>query len=104
MKFLTAIVGLFLLQCLNGRGHVDPPAPVFEGSVPVFFKGLNYPGLGKSVNCFRIPTIIKTSSNVLLAFSENRTKSCHDHVGEHAIVLRRSLDHGETWGPLILVS
>ena len=104
MKFLTAIVGLFLLQCINGRGHVDPPAPVFEGSVPVFFKGLNYPGLGKSVNCFRIPTIIKTSSNVLLAFSENRTKSCHDHVGEHAIVLRRSLDHGETWGPLILVA
>ena len=104
MKSLTYIVGLYFLQFFAGRGHAGPPAPIFEGSVPVFYRGLNFPGLGESINCFRIPTIIKSSSGVLLAFSENRTKSCHDHVGEHAIVLRRSLDHGETWGPLILVA
>ena len=72
--------------------------PVFKNSVPVF-----YPGLNGSV-CFRIPTMIKTSSGILLAFSENREVSCHDSKPPHQIVLRRSMDDGETWGPLILVA
>ena len=101
---LVAVVSLFFVHCSTGRAQVPPPSPIFEGSVPVFYKGLNYPGLGESVNCFRIQTIIKTSTNILLAFSENRTKSCHDHAGEHAIVARRSLVHGLTWGPLIQVA
>ena len=68
------------------------------------FTGIKLSGSWGVNQLLLIPTIIKSSSGVLLAFSENRTKSCHDHVGEHAIVLRRSLDHGETWGPLILVA
>ena len=48
--------------------------------------------------------MIKTSSGIILAFSENREVSCHDTKPPHQIVLRRSLDDGKSWGPLILVA
>ena len=75
-----------------------PPPPVFNNSVPVFYPGLN------GSKCFRIPTMIKTSSGTILAFSENRVVSCHDTKPPHHIVLRRSEDDGKSWGPLILVA
>jgi iduronate 2-sulfatase len=75
-----------------------PPKPVFNDSVPVFYPGLN------GSKCFRIPTMIKTSSGTLLAFAENRDQSCHDSKPPHQIVLRRSFDDGKSWGPLILVA
>ena len=74
----------------------QPPKPIFNGSVPVF-----YPGLGGS-KCFRIPTIIKTSLGTLLAFAELRGDTCSDD-GTHALVLRRSSDGGGTWGPMLTV-
>eukprot|EP00039_Didymoeca_costata_P029151 m.23462 g.23462 ORF g.23462 m.23462 type:complete len:354 (-) comp7501_c0_seq2:77-1138(-) len=67
------------------------------GCVPVFYGGLN------GSNCFRIPTIIKTSSGTLLAFAENRISDCSDNGGHHDLVLRRSLDNGTSWGPMINV-
>ena len=76
----------------------SPPPPIFPNSVPVFYPGLN------GSKCFRIPTMIKTSSGIILAFSENREVSCHDTKPPHQIVLRRSLDDGKSWGPLILVA
>ena len=39
-------------------------------------------------------------AGTLLAFAENRIKGCGDQ-GTHDLVLRRSSDGGETWGPLI---
>ena len=92
--FFFFIVGLDLVYA------APPPSPVFPGSVPVFYPGLN------GSTCFRIPTMIRTSSpsNILLAFSENRDNSCHDTHPPHQIVLRRSFDDGKTWGPLILVA
>ena len=64
---------------------------------PVFYAGLN------GSKCFRIPTIIKTQSGTLLAFAENRISDCGDNGPHHALVLRRSLDMGKTWGPMIQV-
>ena len=72
-------------------------APVFPGSVPVFYAGLN------GSKCFRIPTIIKTSKGTLLAFSENRVTDCGDNGPHHALVLRRSSDDGVTWGEMSTV-
>lgn len=71
--------------------------PVFPGSVPVFYGGLN------GSKCFRIPTIIKTSQNTLLAFAENRVTDCGDNGPHHALVLRRSSDDGVSWGPMSTV-
>jgi sialidase-1 len=64
--------------------------------VPVFYPGLN------GSECYRIPTIIKTHTGTLLAFSENRLNGCGDQ-GTHNLVVRRSADSGHTWGPLITV-
>jgi sialidase-1 len=68
-----------------------------SGGVDVF-----YPGLAGST-CYRIPTIIRSPKNTLLAFAENRKKNCKD-MGDHDIVLRRSSDRGKTWGKMVTVA
>jgi len=72
----------------TAEGRIDCP-----GCVPVFYDGLN------GSKCYRIPTIIKTHTGALLAFSENRFNECSDDHA-HALVLRRSLDLGLTWEPM----
>lgn len=52
--------------------------------------------------CFRIPAIVCTTKNTLLAFCEGRKTSGADH-GDIDLVLRRSFDHGQTWQPMQLV-
>ncbi|MBD3353406.1 MAG: exo-alpha-sialidase [Candidatus Lokiarchaeota archaeon] len=51
---------------------------------------------------YRIPSIIKTNDNTLLAFAEAR-KSRKD-VSEQNIVVKRSDDNGNTWSSPILVA
>jgi sialidase-1 len=51
---------------------------------------------------FRIPAVVLSSKQTLLAFIEGRRNSGKDH-GDIDLVLRRSTDGGETWGPLQLV-
>ena len=51
---------------------------------------------------YRIPAIAVTRGGVVLAFAEGRA-SRSDHAGND-IVLRRSTDSGETWGPLQVVA
>ncbi|WP_188189122.1 sialidase family protein [Nonomuraea sp. SYSU D8015] len=46
--------------------------------------------------CFRLPAVVKTKRNVLLAFAERRNKSCADH-GVFDVVMRRSLNNGVDW-------
>ncbi len=50
---------------------------------------------------FRIPAMARANDGTLLAFSEGRAGMSDD--GNIDIVLKRSTDHGKTWGPLILV-
>lgn len=68
--------------------------------VAVFYKGLN------RVRCYRIPAIVHTHDGTLLAFAEARygeyPDPCHDQ-GVHDIVVRRSVDGGATWGPVITI-
>lgn len=51
---------------------------------------------------FRIPAIVKTTSDTLLAFAEGRKHGRSD-TGDIDLVLRRSRDHGRTWGPLQII-
>lgn len=50
---------------------------------------------------FRIPALITTQRGSLLAFAEGRT-SLRDHA-ENDIVMKRSTDAGQTWGPLQVI-
>ena len=51
---------------------------------------------------YRIPTIVVTQKGTILAFAEARVDNASDWA-EMSIVMRRSLDNGKTWGPLIKV-
>lgn len=90
MIFLNLLV--FAAATANGYD------PIFPNSVPVFYAGLN------GSKCFRIPTVLRLHSKVLLAFAENRVTDCGDNGKRHDLVLRRSTDNGATWGALILVA
>lgn len=51
---------------------------------------------------YRIPAIILAPNGDLLAFCEGRIDNYLDW-GDHDIVMKRSTDHGRTWGPLKVV-
>ena len=47
---------------------------------------------------YRIPSLIKTGTGVLLAFCEGRTSGGGDS-GDIDLLMRRSTDSGRTWSP-----
>lgn len=51
---------------------------------------------------YRIPAIVCTNEGTLLAFCEGRKASSSD-AGDIDLIVRRSTDHGETWGPAEVV-
>ncbi len=61
--------------------------------IPVFVSGID------GYSTYRIPAIIMTSNNELLAFCEGRVKGSGD-FGNIDIVMKRSRDGGKTWLPL----
>uniref|UniRef100_A0A7S4SAV6 Sialidase domain-containing protein n=1 Tax=Alexandrium monilatum TaxID=311494 RepID=A0A7S4SAV6_9DINO len=74
-----------LSQCFGGVATVF--SPQMEGSA-----------------CYRIPALVHLPSGgrgTLLAFAEQRVHNCSDD-GVNSIVVRRSLDGGESWEPRII--
>lgn len=58
-------------------------------------------GQPSSVNNYRIPAVVQTGTGALLAFSEARTQQ--SDCAPKALVARRSVDFGATWGEVITV-
>jgi sialidase-1 len=50
---------------------------------------------------YHIPNLVVANDGTVLAFCEERWKAAGDNVGECHIVLRRSLDEGRTWLPMV---
>lgn len=65
-------------------------------STTVYKKGM------AGYSTFRIPAIVRTKGNVLLAFAEARRDNGGD-AGNIDLVVRRSEDGGRTWGEMIVV-
>lgn len=89
-------------------GLVVAPAPAWGSGVAaspssigvehVLFKG----GTG-GYGCYRIPALVRTAADTLLAFAEAReSPSCGDR-GDIDLVVRRSTNDGRTWGPVRVV-
>ncbi|MGN6195881.1 MAG: sialidase family protein [Ginsengibacter sp.] len=53
-------------------------------------------------SCFRIPAIVTTTKGTVLAFAEGRRDNCGD-AGDIDLVVKRSFDGGNTWGPLQVI-
>ncbi|GAA1283897.1 hypothetical protein GCM10009634_31040 [Saccharothrix xinjiangensis] len=73
-------------------------SPSSIGVEHVLFKG----GTG-GYGCYRIPALVRTADDSLLAFAEAREPpSCADR-GDIDVVVRRSTNDGRTWGPARVV-
>ncbi|MDB6109743.1 MAG: Sialidase, partial [Pedosphaera sp.] len=69
---------------------------------PSFFETAAFVSGQGGYNTYRIPAIVRTTNGTLLAFCEGRKNSGGDS-GDIDIVLRRSIDNGATWGPMMVV-
>jgi sialidase-1 len=92
---LTRICALlaFVAACAPAAGG-QPPAPQ---EAVVFAAG------DEGYHTFRIPAVIASQKGALLAFCEGR-KNGRGDSGDIDLVLKRSTDGGETWGPLQVVA
>jgi sialidase-1 len=50
---------------------------------------------------YHVPSIVTAPDGSILAFCEQRWQSPCDDVGECHIVMKKSKDNGQTWGPLV---
>ncbi|MGW9173402.1 exo-alpha-sialidase [Streptomyces decoyicus] len=75
------------------------PAPTGGFDQQILFKASQEQGYF----CFRIPAVVKSARNTLLAFAEGRRHDCGD-AGDIDLVLKRSTDGGRTWGPLQVIN
>ncbi|MGW0822584.1 exo-alpha-sialidase [Streptomyces sp. NPDC002845] len=104
---LRATLGSALTAALTGAALIALPSPAGAEETPtagefeqqVLFKASQDPGYA----CFRIPAIVRTTEDTLLAFAEGRVLNCGD-AADIDIVLKRSTDGGRTWGPLQVVN
>ncbi len=86
---------------------VDPPVdPVDEPQGPfaslTSFVSQAYKPNTDQIAFYRIPTMVITKRDVVLVFAEGRVNN-YDDAGNINIVLKRSMDGGKTWLPLITV-
>lgn len=84
--FITAILAL---------AGASPVGPADAAVVEQTLFARNTFGYG----CYRIPALVRTTKNTLLAFAEARVSFCGDS-GDIDLVVRRSTDNGRTWSPM----
>lgn len=80
MYVSTAVLSALMLSQL---GNCAPTVTVFAA------------GEG-GYSCIKIPNLILTRTNTLLAFGEARHQNCSDYA-ETDLVIKRSKDFGATW-------
>ncbi|MFC7592069.1 exo-alpha-sialidase [Nonomuraea antimicrobica] len=81
----------------------NPETGATTGAAPFVNEQVLYKQGDFGYGCFRIPAVVRATNGMLLAFAEGRVKDCGDDE-DIDLVLRRSADGGQTWGPLQVVS
>ena len=66
------------------------------------FQNLFDASLSQNIACYRIPSLISTNNEVLIAAIDERNKSCSDLKWNRDIniVIRKSYDQGKTWSKI----
>ena len=78
------------------------PASSKADSGLLFEQGTLFTAREDNIRGFRIPGIVVTKAGSVLAFTEGRISSMNDHAASH-IVMKRSVDNGQSWGPIEIV-
>ncbi|MEV0308215.1 sialidase family protein [Nonomuraea fuscirosea] len=99
LRTLGAVAGVVVIMAVGALPAAAQP-PTYTWHRQTLWKQsvTTDPVTGKNVTtCYRLPAVVKTSNDVLLAFAERRNRNdCADH-GAFDVVMRRSTDHGRTW-------
>jgi len=93
---LVAWVAALVADRAYGADHMAKPSPPTCEQVDVFTAGAD------GYHTFRIPAAIVTPKGTVLAFSEGRKRGRGDS-GKIDLVLKRSLDAGRSWTPMLTV-
>jgi sialidase-1 len=94
---LRAVRFLLLLPLLAPVATTRP-VHAADATTPFLQQSILFPPEPHS--WYRIPSIVVARSGVVLAFAERRIGTSHDYGRDGESVLRRSFDHGKTWGPI----
>lgn len=89
-----AVCGLLALTIVACTRTVEVTA--LSTPIPVFSEG------DAGYACYRIPAIIRAANGDLIAFAEARRYGKQD-AGDIDLVMRRSSDEGQTWGPITII-
>ncbi len=100
-SFALSLALILLLSLYQGAGArlLDDPNYATD---PFFAETIVFQAGTDGYFLFRIPTIIRTPSNSLLAFCEARLESGADR-GNKDVVLKQSTDEGKTWSAVQIV-
>ncbi len=82
-------------------GAADAPEPVPPDTIVFtrpFYSGMN------GYNTYRIPALVTSTRGTVIAAADGRVTSSGDVPSRIDNVIRRSLDLGATWGPLIVTA
>lgn len=95
----TSVENYLVTKWAGVTTDTNPPTPpAYLPFVRVFTGGVD------GYTCFRIPAIVTTANGTLIAMSDGRIGSCGDIPTPLDLVIKRSFDHGTTWGPLQVVT
>ncbi len=91
----VALLALFLLVGATTKAQSEAEQTSMQ-LVRVFQAGQ------EGYHTYRIPALVVTTKGTMLAFCEGRKNSAAD-CGDSDLVLRRSTDGGQTWGPIQVI-
>lgn len=89
-------LGAGLARAAETQPATGWPAPPELVQTPIFVRGQG------GYHTYRIPSLVVTTKGTVLAFCEGRKHSTSD-TGDIDLLLRRSTDHGEHFGPPMVV-
>ncbi len=87
--FLVVSISLFSISVSAQNKQTFAEQPIFQNGEEAYA-------------CYRIPAIVRGGDGRLLAFAEGRKNGCSD-FGNVDIVLKTSIDNGQTWSGLKVV-